>query len=207
VIRRKAPDTTPRRQRSSALELIVILAVAFGLAYLVQAFVVKPFRIPSRSMVPTLTVGQRVLVDRVTKLFADPQRGDITVFMPPAGADSNQCGVRKQPSRACAVPTPGEGRQAYIKRIVGVPGDRLKVERGRVYIDGELQEEPFIEPSADCSTCNLPEEITIPPDHFFMMGDNRGGSADSREWGPVPREQIVGKARVTYWPLDRLGIL
>ena len=85
------------------------------------------------------------------------------------------------------------------------PGDRLKVVDGRVYIDGERQGEPFVRPDANCPICDLPEEITIPAGHFFMMGDNRGESADSREWGPVPEDWIIGKAFFTYWPLDRIG--
>jgi signal peptidase I len=203
-------DTAPekgRKRQNSVVELIVIVAVALGLALLIQAFIVKPFRIPSKSMVPTLEVGQRVLVWRLGQLFGgDPNRGDILVFMPPKGADANRCGVDKEPDQPCPEPTPGQGKQAYIKRVVGLPGDRLKVEQGRVYIDGELQDEPFINPSADCPICNEPQEITIPPGHFFMMGDNRGASADSREWGPIPRDSIIGNAFFTYWPPSRIGI-
>ncbi|MEA2347309.1 MAG: signal peptidase [Thermoleophilaceae bacterium] len=199
-----APAPKAKRQ-NSIVELILIVAVAFGLALGIQAVLIKPFRIPSKSMVPTLEVGQRVLVFRPR--LSDPQRGDVLVFMPPAGADSNKCGVEKAPDQPCPEPTGGEGKQAYIKRVVGVPGDRLKVEAGRVYIDGKLQDEPFINPSANCDVCNLNDEITIPPGHFFMMGDNRGQSADSRYWGPVPEENIIGRAFATYWPPDRIGIL
>jgi len=88
-----------------------------------------------------------------------------------------------------------------------VPGDRLKVLGGRVYIDGRLRKEPFIRPDTSCPICNLPREITIPPGHFFMMGDNRGQSADSREWGPVPKKWIIGHAFFTYWPPGRIGTL
>ena len=78
---------------------------------------------------------------------------------------------------------------------------------GRVYLNGKLQKEPFIGPSANCDICNLPKPITIPKGHYFMMGDNRGESEDSRAWGPVPKKWIIGKAFVTYWPLSRIGIL
>jgi signal peptidase I len=204
-----SPDTAPAKEpkrKNSLVELILIVAVAFGLALGIQAVLVKPFRIPSKSMVPTLEVGQRVLVWRPGVAFGDPKRGDILVFMPPAGADSNKCGVQHPSDQPCPEPTPGEGKQAYIKRVVGLPGDRLKVERGRVYINGQLQDEPFINPSANCPICNEPKEITIPPEHFFMMGDNRGASADSREWGPIPKSSIIGNAFFTYWPPDRIGI-
>jgi signal peptidase I len=86
-----------------------------------------------------------------------------------------------------------------------VPGDRLAVKEGRVYINGKRQNEPFIRPDAACETCNEPREITIPPDHFFMMGDNRGNSTDSRVWGPVPKKWVIGGAFFTYWPPKRIG--
>ncbi|CAN5533235.1 signal peptidase I [soil metagenome] len=191
----------------SLIELVTIVAVALGLALGIQAFLVKPFRIPSESMVPTLEVGQRVLVDRVTPRFGDPERGDVLVFKPPKGADDNECGVRKPARSPCPKGTDTRSDMNFIKRVVAVEGDRLSVKRGRVYIDGKLQEKEaeFIRPSASCPTCNLPEEITIPKDHVFMMGDNRGESADSREWGPVPEEWLIGNAFVTYWPPGRIG--
>jgi len=191
----------------SLIELVTIVAVALGLALGIQAFLVKPFRIPSESMVPTLSVGQRVLVDRVTLRFNDPQRGDIMVFKPPKGADENACGGRHPEGTACDQPTKDRSDMNFIKRVVGVGGDRLSVRGGRVYINGKLQKEPFIRPDDECSICNLPRPITIPKDHFFMMGDNRGESADSREWGPVPKKWMIGEARVTYWPPGKIGIL
>lgn len=195
------------RGTNSLVELVVIVAVALGLALGIQAVLVKPFRIPSRSMVPTLEVGQRVLVDRVTQRFSDPDRGDVVVFRPPAGADRGECGVDHDGNGPCPEGTPEVSDQNFIKRVVGLPGDRLKIADGRVYIDGELQDEPFIKPDSSCISCDLEKEITIPADQFFMMGDNRGGSADSRVWGPVPRDQIVGTAFFTYWPPGRVGIL
>ncbi len=196
-----------RGRGNSFVETVLIVAVALGLALGIQAFLVKPFRIPSESMVPTLTVGQRVLVDRVSYRLGEPERGDIVVFKPPAGADSNVCGVRVENDQACFRPTRERSDTNFIKRVVGLPGDRLKVERGRVFINGRVLDEPYIRPDDSCEICNLPREIRIPPDHFFMMGDNRGESADSREWGPVPKEWLIGQARVTYWPPNRIGFL
>lgn len=196
-------------RRGGFVELLLIAAVAIGLALAIQAVLVKPFRIPSRSMVPTLEVGQRVLVDRLTPRFSDPDRGDVLVFRPPAGADGNECGVEHPDDQACPQATPGKSDQNFIKRVAGLPGDRLKFLKGRVYVNGRLweQEADFIRPSADCPICNLPREITVPPGHLFMMGDNRGESADSREWGPVPEDNVVGNAFFTYWPPNRIGIL
>lgn len=192
---------------SSLLELVLIVAVALGLALVIQAVLVKPFRIPSESMEPTLNVNQRVLVDRVSFRFSSPSRGDIVVFKPPTGADSNVCGVRRLAEQVCARSTPEHSDTNFIKRVVAVPGDRIQVIESRVYIDGRRQDEPYIHPDPSCGICNLPQPVTVPAGHFFMMGDNRGASADSREWGPVPEDWIVGNAFFTYWPPKRVGFL
>ena len=214
------PTVASGRDQSAAgsvIELVSIVAVALGLALGIQAFLVKPFRIPSESMVPTLAIGQRVLVDRVSPRFSDPDRGDVMVFKPPRGADDNACGVRRalisdskgNQNTPCPHGTKDRSDMNFIKRVVAVEGDRLSVKDGRVYINGELQqkEAEFIRPSPDCGTCDLPEEITIPTDHVYMMGDNRGQSADSREWGPVPEKWLIGNAFVTYWPPGKIGTL
>jgi signal peptidase I len=190
---------------------------------------VKPYQIPSGSMRNTLEEGQRVLVNRAsTKLGGDPEIGDIYVFHPPKGAEAGrECGaepvtgqgngsevddpeaVTYDPAdQACPLPTPGASDENFIKRVVAGPGDRLRIEDGHVFLNGEMADEPF---ARDCAKsggggCDLPEEITIPPDHYFMMGDNRGGSDDSRFWGPVPREQFIGQAFATYWPPGRIGV-
>jgi signal peptidase I len=210
VSRLQKPPARPKQQSGAGqlAELAGIVVVALALALTIQALIVKPFRIPSESMVPTLAVSQRVLVDRVSFRFSEPERGDIVVFKPPAGADTGLCGVEPHPGdAACSSPTDDRSDTNFIKRIVAEPGDRLRVVEGRVIINGEVQREPFIRPSADCPICNLPREITIPAGHFFMMGDNRGESADSREWGPIPKEWIIGNAFFTYWPPGRLGPL
>jgi signal peptidase I len=191
----------------SVIELVTIVAVALGLALAIQAFVVKPYRIPSASMVPTLQVHQRVLVDRITMHFSDPGRGDIVVFKPPLGADSDQCGAPHRPDQACPRPTPQKSSTNFIKRVVGLPGEHLKVINGRAWINGKPLKEPYIRPDPSCEICDLPREITIPPGYFFMMGDNRGESDDSRTWGPVPKKWIIGKAFFTYWPPKRIGTL
>ena len=194
---------------ASLIELVTIVAVALGLALGIQAFLVKPFRIPSESMVPTLAIGQRVLVDRVSERFGDPDRGDVMVFKPPRGSDDNACGVEPPPrGQPCPRPTRERSETNFIKRVVALPGERLKVRDNRVYINGKRQDEPFINKGTPCDQlCNLEREITIPKDHYFMMGDNRGHSADSRAWGPVPKKWMIGKAFVTYWPPGKIGTL
>ncbi|MGE5636284.1 MAG: signal peptidase I [Nocardioidaceae bacterium] len=199
--------TKKHSARGSLVELVLIVAVALGLALAIQAFLLKPFRIPSESMVPTLDVGQRVLVDRVSYRFGDPGRGDIVVFKPPRGADDNVCGVQHSSESACPRPTSERSKTNFIKRVVAVGGDRLKVLGGHVYVNGRRQADGYARPDDSCSICNLPREITIPKGYYFMMGDNRGESADSREWGPVPKKWIIGKAFMTYCPPGRIGTL
>lgn len=190
--------------------MVVIVALALGLALAIQAWVVKPYQIPSESMEPTLDVGQRVLVNRFLYHFKDPQIGDVVVFHPPIGADNGQeCGVpggKPKTGEPCPLPTPGRSDQNFIKRIVAGPGDTLAVKNGHPVVNGvEQKDESFINPCGGGVVCNMPKEITIPADHYFMMGDNRGASDDSRFWGPVPRDWIIGEAFATYWPPNRIG--
>jgi signal peptidase I len=206
-----------KREKSAAnslIEFVVIIAVALGLAIGIQAFLVKPFRIPSPSMVPTLAVGQRVLVNRVGTHFGDPSRGDIVVFKPPAGANSNQCGIPSEPAdgHPCGKPTEERSDDNFIKRVIGLPGDTVSVKGNHAIVNGKQLDEPYVnkpafEPNGCSNLCNLPKPITVPPDHFFMMGDNRGESDDSRDWGPVPKKWIIGHAFFTYWPPKRIGTL
>ncbi len=191
-------------------EVVVIVALAIGLALGIQAFLIKPYQIPSESMEPTLDVGQRVLVNRAfTRLGDDPDPGDVVVFHPPTGAEEgNKCGVEKDPRQPCPMPTSEESETNFIKRVVAVPGDTLAIKDGIPIVNGEPFSGDFeIRPCRGAGGCSFPEEITIPEDHYFMMGDNRGQSDDSRFWGPVPRDWIVGKAFFTYWPPDRIGTL
>jgi signal peptidase I len=188
----------------------VIVALAIGLALLIQAFVVKPYQIPSGSMEPTLDPGQRVLVDRVSYHFRDPEIGDIVVFHPPVGADGETCGNPHAGSgtgRPCNRVKGGESGTNFIKRIVAGPGDTLSIRHGHPVVNGIEAQESFIKPCRDGNGCNMPKQITIPDDSYFMMGDNRGSSDDSRFWGPVPRDWIIGEAFFTYWPPDRIGLL
>ncbi len=193
----------------SLIELVVTVAVAVGLALLIQAFIVKPYRIPSPSMVPTLAVGQRVLTNR---LINHPSVGDIVVFHPPHGADppTPVCGTSNEGAghpKACDVPTAAESSQTFIKRVVGGPGDRIEIVNGHVIRNGVPEKDPYIEPCGGDSSCNFRTPIVIPPGDYFMMGDNRGASDDSRFWGPVPDRWIIGVAFFTYWPPDRIGLL
>jgi signal peptidase I len=199
-----------KRPLNSLLEFVLIVVVALGLALAIQAWVIKPFRIPSGSMEPTLDVGQRVLVDRVTGHFGDPERGDIIVFHPPKGAEqktAQACGVTPKPGQPCPQGTPERSDQNFIKRVVAVGGDRVRIDHNHAIVNGKRQKDGFAHLTPCSNVCTLRTEITIPPGHFFMMGDNRGESDDSRDWGPVPKKWVIGQAFFTYWPPKRIGTL
>jgi signal peptidase I len=160
-------------------------------------------------MVPTLEVGQRVLVNRIGARFGEPEVGDIVVFHPPLGAEqNNKCGTGQPPEgQVCARPTRQRADVNFIKRVVAGPGDELMIRGGQVVLNGRPQREPFAEPCGGGQGCDFPRPMTVPAGHYFMMGDNRGSSDDSRFWGPVPEEWIIGEAFATYWPPDRIGLL
>ena len=189
-------------------ELAGTVAVAVGAALLIQAFLVKPYRVPSSSMVPTLNPHQRILVNR---LATHPSVGDIVVFHPPVGADNDsgsQCGDPDQgpgQSQPCGIPTRRASSQTFVKRVVGMPGDTLRIADGFVYRNGVKETGVYIQPCPEPAECTFSQTITVPKGDYYMMGDNRGVSDDSRYWGPVPQSWIIGTAFFTYWPPDRIG--
>jgi signal peptidase I len=196
----RASGDEGKARRNSLLDYAVIAVMAIGLALVIQAYLVKPYRIPSPSMVDTLEIGDRVLVNRVVYHLKDLGHGDVVVFRWPKNRDV-----------------------VFIKRVVGLPGDRLQAKDGKLYVDGVAQEEPYVhktngvtDPTNPSGTIvgttmsqpwGLSDEYTVPEGHYFMMGDNRTNSDDSRVWGPVPENDLIGEAFFVYWPLDRLGTL
>lgn len=188
--RRHDKGRTASRGRT-IVEYVVLAVVAVAVALLIQAFLVKPYRIPSASMEDTLLIGDRVLVDRISWRFSQPERGDIVVFHPPVGGS------------------------VLIKRIIGLPNDEISLRGGFVYINGRRLDEPYVrrvdggqEPSAPFSNglpWSLQEPYKAPAGSYFVMGDNRTDSGDSREFGPIKREQFVGRAFARYWPPGRIG--
>ncbi len=203
---------------ANIIELVLTVAIAVGLALLIQAFLVKPYRIPSGSMIPTLSIGQRILVNR---LDTHPGLGDVVVFHPPTGATGNGvCGDPAQGAghpQACDKSIPAESTQTFVKRVVGLPGDHLQIINGFVYRNRHRETFGY-KPKADADVpgfvvcnggaaadCTFSKTIVVPAGEYYMMGDDRGDSLDSRYWGPVPQKWIIGVAFATYWPLDKIG--
>jgi len=202
-----AQEKRPHGAIRQVLELVVTVAIAIGLALGIQAFIVKPYKIPSRSMVPTLEVGQRILVNR---LDTSPALGDVVVFHPPTGADQEICGNPAQGaghSAPCDQETPAESSETFVKRVVGLPGDHLRITSGHVWLNGKKEKGSYIQPCTIASVCTFSKTITVPAGEYYMMGDNRGDSDDSRFWGPIPQTWIIGVAFLTYWPISRIGTL
>lgn len=174
------------------LEFVQSIVLALSVFVLVYLFVAQPNEVKGNSMVPNFTDGEYLLTDKLTYQFSDPKRGDVIVFKAP-------------PSEPCA-----ETECEYIKRIIGIPGDRVKVENNLVYLNGELLDQSFI--PADYVTapgqfCLEGEEKIIPEGMYLPFGDNRSHSRDGREFGPITRESIVGRAFFKYWPASSIGLI
>lgn len=173
-------------QKRELIEMLDTLVIAGVTALALIGFVVRPFFIPSESMVPTLKVNDMVLVNETVYRVYDPSRGDVVVFRPPAEANM--------------------GDKDLIKRIVAVGGDTLEIRNARLYINSVPQNEPFINSSGPFGMGDF-GPVRIPEGDVFCMGDNRGNSDDSRFWGTLPRKNIIGKAFCRFWPPQRIGIL
>lgn len=174
----------------------VVVVIAAFLAGCGGGTPTRGYRVPSPAMLPTLPLHSHVTIALDPKYV--PKVGDIVVFRPPVGADpvTPICGNPKQGaghSAACSTPTPTTSAQAFIKRIVAGPGDTLQIVDGHTVRNGQREQEPFIAPCGSGPFCNFRTPITIPSDDYFVLGDNRGASDDSRFWGPVRREWIIGK--------------
>ncbi len=171
----------------SQQENIRLVAIALILALLIRIFVAEPRYIPSNSMLPTLHIGDRLVVEKLSYLFHSPEKGDVVVFEPPEQLQS--LGYRKD--------------QVFIKRIIGKPGQIVSVKNGKVYINEQpLSEDYIAEPPAYQLM-----SVQIPQDEFFVMGDNRNDSNDSHIWGFLPKQNIIGRAIFRFFPLDRIGLV
>jgi signal peptidase I len=188
------PTVAPRTPRKShwLRETLVVVVVALAAALLLRTFVVQTFYIPSGSMEPTLKIGDRILVDKLAYHLHGVDRGNIVVFRRPA--DEN-CG--------------GPPVADLVKRVIGLPGETISLSKGHVLIDGKLLNEGWLPSSVQGTTFpgpsgtsyNLAKPYVVPANHYFVMGDNRSDSCDSRYWGPIAKSLIVGKVDVRVWPI------
>jgi signal peptidase I len=203
-------------QPGTVKEIIVTIVAALVLAYGVQGYVIKPFRIPSGSMENTLRCTDRVLVDRVSYHFSKPQRKDVVVFHPPAQiGKSGKADTSVVAGDGVSVGRDKQGKRVqvaadvnYIKRIIGLPGDTVQVKHHHAFVNGKALDEPYLHPlpkdAAETSESEFgPYEV--PANSYLMLGDHRDNSADGRVFGTVPRSFIIGKAFMVYWPLKRIG--
>jgi signal peptidase I len=165
----------------------------------------KPYRVPSGSMEPTIEIGDRILADRHDR---SPHVGDVVIAHPPVGAVESRCGTprRDDAKAACARATPELSDVVFIKRVVAGPGDTIAFRDGLVVRNGRPVSEPYARSCTD-AICELPQAITVPEGAWFLAGDFRGESDDSRFWGPVPTKAITGVVKYRYWPLKDAGRL
>ena len=189
--------STQSRARQYAICVGLLLAVAFVAASIVSKVdraAAPVYRVISGSMEPTLAVGQLVHIDKSAYVSSSPRIGEIIAFYGPAGAVSEVpvCGVQHSPGEGCPQPTPTESTKIFIKRVVAGPGETVALVDGSVVRDGVTQDEPFAQPCGGDSGCNLPLQFEVPAGHWFLLGDNREHSDDSRYWGPVPKAWIIG---------------
>ncbi len=187
-----------KRSLRGVIEMWGLVVVALLLAFLIKTFLLQAFFIPSGSMIPTLEIGDRVLVEKVSYRFRPPERGEIIVFQRP-GSERARSGVRGQlrsflEGLGLAQP---DANIDLIKRVIALPGERIRIRKGVVYINGKRLREPYAQPE----TRSFPATV-VGDGELFMMGDNRMNSQDSRfrELGPVPVRNVVGRAFVILWP-------
>jgi signal peptidase I len=182
--RERRLEREKKKRKAGVAELVFTAAVAFVLVFgFVRPFVVEAYRIPTESMVPTLEVGDRVLANKFVYRFTEPERGDIVVF------DS----------------VDEDDDQTLIKRVVGVAGDEIRVQGGVLYVNDEAQEEAYLNDADQSRSFYGP--TVVPEGHIFVMGDNRGNSADSRVFGPLPLENLKGEAFMRFWPVSKISTI
>ena len=185
---REEREKTSKKRRET-LQLLLLMVIAFDLVFaFVRPFVAEPMYAPSESMAPTLQVGDRVLTNKLAYYLSDPERGDLVVF--------EDTGKQKN--------------EDTVKRVIGLPGDEISVEDGTLLVNRELLDEPYLSTRAGTTQESASLEtfgpVFVPKDHVFVMGDNRANSYDSRFFGPVPNENLVGEVSLRFWPTDRLGV-
>lgn len=162
-------------------EILESVAIAVILAIVIRVFLFQPFYIPSGSMEPTLLINDRIIVSKLNYRITAPDRGDVIVFKYPVNP-----------------------KRDFIKRVIGLPGETIKIKDNKLFVDGKQLEQPFLPHGLTYGDFG---PVTVPEGEYFMMGDNRNNSEDSRVWGTLPRDNIVGRAVFVYWPFSRASVI
>ncbi|MCX6817210.1 MAG: signal peptidase I [Candidatus Beckwithbacteria bacterium] len=181
-------DSILRRLWLWFLDFIETIVIALAIFVVMYRFLFQPHQVKGSSMYDNFHDGEYLLTDKISYRFTPPQRDDVIVFKAPQNEDYD-----------------------YIKRIIGLPGDRVKIKQGRVYVNEQiLDESGYLDKSIMTQPGYFTQEgqtLTVPEGNYFVMGDNRSNSSDSRDWGFVPTANIVGKAWVRYWPINNFGVI
>jgi signal peptidase I len=175
------------RFKSGFAELIEFVAIVGVIVLIIQFFIAKPHQVSGNSMFPNFHNGDYIITNLLTTRFGELKHGEVVVFK-----------------------YPRDRSKVFIKRVVGMGGDRVKIMRDHIYLNGKLLEEPYLPPATPTRTKGFMdegEEVTVPNGQYFVVGDNREGSSDSREWGPLTKEDIIGQAYLRYWPLNKVGLI
>ncbi|MEB3211140.1 MAG: signal peptidase I, partial [Leptolyngbyaceae bacterium] len=181
------PSTGFNRDKWLNRDNFFTVAIALLIALVIRVWVAEPRYIPSDSMVPTLEVGDRLVIEKVSKWFRPPHVGDVIVFTPPQLLQEMGYG----------------DNDVLIKRVIGTPGHEVSIQDGAMYVDQQRLSEPYVAESINYSL----KPVLVPAHYYLVFGDNRNNSNDSHVWGFLPEENVIGRAIVRFWPLDRAGLL
>ncbi len=169
------------------LDVLEVIVFAVGIFFFIYLLIMRPHKISGQSMMPNFKDGEFLLTEKVTYYTRNPDRGDVVVFMPPVSTTDE-----------------------FIKRVIGLPGERIMIQNGRVYINDKLLPEAYIddEPITNGGPfLTDSKQYTVPEGQYFVMGDNRQNSSDSRYWGPITKKAMTGRAWVSYWPINISGVI
>lgn len=175
------------RIKNNLIELVEFIAIVGAILIVVRFFVAEPHKVSGNSMVPNFHDGDYIITNKLAATISDLQRGEVVILKNPRNTD-----------------------QVFIKRIIGLPGEQVKISEGQIVLNNRPLSEPYLPPGTKTQGGTFlaeGEEITIQEGQYFVVGDNRGGSSDSREWGPIKKELIIGQAWLRYWPPQKLTLI